>query len=114
MRPEDVRLAAQLVRATSRPLDPPSAHPDAEAVARFLDADFQVFASLPEDYDRYVAAVREEYSFVPDDLFRAGRRAFLVKLQAAVDARGWFFREAPPQAESRARQNLARELAGAS
>jgi hypothetical protein len=93
-----------------------SAHPlkptgDA-AIATFLDADFQIFASVPEDYDRYVRDVRREYAFLDDHVFRSGRRAFLESLQAAVDARGFFFRTATPFAEWRARQNLSRELRG--
>jgi predicted metal-dependent HD superfamily phosphohydrolase len=102
----DVQLALRMIRATARPLEPI----DDEALAAFLDADFQIFASVPEDYDRYALDVRREYAFLSDDSFRAGRRTFLEALQTAVDARGFFFRSASPLAESLARQNLSREL----
>lgn len=108
---EEVRVAAALVRATARPLDPIPVGPDEGALRRFHDADFGVFASLPADYDRYVAGVRAEYGAVPEEAFRAGRAAFLDRLQAAVDARGRFFHEASPLAEWLARRNLARERA---
>jgi predicted metal-dependent HD superfamily phosphohydrolase len=104
----DVHLALRMIRATAHPPKPTG---DA-AIATFLDADFQIFASVPEDYDRYVRDVRREYSFLDDDSFRSGRRAFLESLQAAVDARGFFFRTATPFAEWLARQNLSRELRG--
>lgn len=106
----DVDLALRMVRATARPLEPLPRGPRSEPVRRFLDADFQVFASLPEDYERYVAGVRQEYASVPDAAFRTGRRAFLERLEAEVLRRGWFFRFASPLAESLARSNLAREI----
>jgi len=108
----EVALAGRIVRATARPLDPLPLSRDRSAIRQFLDADFQVFASLPEDYDRYVAAVRQEYASLPEAAFRAGRRAFLDRLRAEVERRGWFFREASPLAEALARKNLAREIAG--
>ena len=106
---DDVGLALRMVRATARPLDPLAGDSAAVAIGHFLDADFHVFASLPEDYDRYVAGVRDEYGFVPDEVFRSGRAAFLEKLEAVVCARGYFFRESSPLAESLARGNLTRE-----
>lgn len=101
----DVALAARLVLATAQPFDPADAH-----VRAFLDADFGVFGAPAEVYDAYVAGVRAEYAFVPDELFCAGRRAFLERLRDEVARRGFFFGEATPEAEARARANLAREL----
>lgn len=103
----DVTLALRMIRATARPLDP---LPPDDPVGAFLDADFQIFASVSEDYDRYVRDVRREYAFVPDDMFAHGRRTFLESLQSAVEQRGFFFRHASPLAEWLARENLAREL----
>ena len=107
----DVHLAARMVRATSHALEPLAGDTECIAIGRFLDADFQVFASLPEDYDQYVAGVRKEYGFVPQDAFQMGRKSFLEKLDAEVVRRGHFFRAASPLAETLARRNLACELA---
>ena len=104
----DVHLALRMIRATAHPLRPLGAGD--EAVAAFLDADFQIFASVPNDYDCYVRDIRREYAFLDDDSFHHGRRAFLESLQGAVDARGFFFRHPSPLAEWLARENLAREL----
>jgi len=40
-----------------------------------------VLAAPPEDYARYVEAVREEYAQVPEDEFLAGRLAILIELE---------------------------------
>jgi predicted metal-dependent HD superfamily phosphohydrolase len=107
-----VELALAMIRSTARPLDPVPPGAAGEAIAHFLDADFGVFASLPDDYAAYVAGVREEFSFVPDELFQQGRLGFLLRLREAVSRRGFFFREATPLAEHLARGNLEREIAG--
>jgi len=72
------------------------------------DADLAILAAPPEPYAAYTAAVREEYAFVPDDAFRAGRAAVLRQLlglprlfRTPHGEREW---------ESRARHNLATEL----
>ncbi|MFJ6662038.1 hypothetical protein ACIQNG_37680 [Streptomyces sp. NPDC091377] len=46
------------------------------------DADLAVLAAPPSAYAAYTAAVREEYGFVPQDAFRAGRAAVLRQLLA--------------------------------
>ncbi|GGZ76600.1 HD domain-containing protein [Streptomyces bluensis] len=76
--------------------------------AVLCDADLAVLAAPPESYARYAAAVREEYSFVPDDAFRTGRAAVLRQLldlprlfRTPYGEREW---EAP------ARRNIAAEI----
>jgi predicted metal-dependent HD superfamily phosphohydrolase len=46
------------------------------------DADLAVLASPPSAYAAYTAAVREEYHFVPNEAFRAGRSDVLRQLLA--------------------------------
>ncbi|MGV9311736.1 HD domain-containing protein [Streptomyces sp. NPDC003691] len=77
--------------------------------AVLCDADLAVLASPPEGYRAYARAVREEYAFVPDDAFRAGRAAVLRQLlelpglfHTPYGAREW---------EAAARANMAAELA---
>jgi len=48
--------------------------------ALLCDADLAVLAGHPAAYDAYAAAVRQEYEFVPDAEFRAGRAAILRRL----------------------------------
>jgi predicted metal-dependent HD superfamily phosphohydrolase len=44
------------------------------------DADLAVLAGPPGEYAQYAAAVRQEYGFVPDDAFLAGRADVLRQL----------------------------------
>ena len=101
--PTLVARVAELVLATADHVPPVG---DVEA-AVLLDADLAILGAAPADYDRYAAAVREEYGFVPDDVFRAGRRAVLESLAS----RPLFHTEPMRGAESTARANIARELA---
>lgn len=95
------RVAA-LVRMTAT-------HDPSDADGRVLaDADLAVLARPRADYDAYVAAVRAEYAFVPDDGWRRGRAAVLT----ALLARSPLYRTAPMRArEEQARSNMGRELA---
>src|SRR4051794_19435948 len=72
------------------------------------DADLAILASEPQRYGRYVRSVREEYSHVPEELFRTGRAAVLRALEAAPQ----LFRTPPARErwEAAARANLAAEL----
>ncbi|MFJ6570072.1 hypothetical protein ACIQNU_21880 [Streptomyces sp. NPDC091292] len=77
--------------------------------AVLCDADLAVLAGGPEAYAAYAGAVREEYGFVPDGAFRAGRADVLRQLLALprlfrtpYGTRVW---------EADARRNMAAELA---
>jgi predicted metal-dependent HD superfamily phosphohydrolase len=50
--------------------------------AVLCDADLAILASPSDAYAAYTAQVREEYAFVPDDAFRAGRADVLEQLLA--------------------------------
>ncbi|ANW18938.1 HD domain-containing protein [Streptomyces clavuligerus] len=76
--------------------------------AVLCDADLAILAAEPERYAAYTGAVREEYGFVPDDAFRAGRAGVLRQLLALPrlfhtphGRRNW---------EERARRNMTEEL----
>jgi predicted metal-dependent HD superfamily phosphohydrolase len=73
------------------------------------DADLAILATEPDVYDRYAAAIRREYAFVPEDAYRAGRGAILAGLHDRPD----LYRILPQRDgwTSRARANLVRELA---
>ncbi|CAM5381771.1 hypothetical protein STANM309S_03097 [Streptomyces tanashiensis] len=96
---------ARLVRLTTTH-DPAAGDLNGETLC---DADLAILATDPDTYGGYTAAVREEYSFVPEADFRAGRAAVLRHLlglprlfRTPYGAAVW---------EERARENLERELA---
>lgn len=72
------------------------------------DADLAILADSAERYAAYARAVREEYAFVPQELFRAGRAAVLQHL---LDLPA-LFRVVPERDAwtSRARANLRAEI----
>ncbi|MFD7560147.1 hypothetical protein ACFV9E_37310 [Streptomyces sp. NPDC059835] len=99
---------ARLVRLTVTH-DPAPGDTNGEVLC---DADLGVLAGAPDAYAAYVAAVREEYGFVPAEAFRTGRAAVLRQLldlprlfRTPYGAAHW---EAP------ARANLTAELEGLS
>ncbi|MFD1828680.1 hypothetical protein ACFSJS_03235 [Streptomyces desertarenae] len=95
---------ARLVRLTATH-DPAPGDTAGEVLC---DADLAVLAGTPQEYAAYAAAVREEYAFVPDDAFRAGRADVLRRL---LDLPALF--RTPygrDHWEHRARRNLAAEL----
>lgn len=49
-----------------------------EALEYFLDIDMQILGSDEETYNIYEHAIGEEYSWVPDDMFRARRKQILA------------------------------------
>jgi predicted metal-dependent HD superfamily phosphohydrolase len=69
-----------------------------------------LLAAEPAEYEAYAAAIRREYSVYPDLLYRRGRASVLAKLLAMPP----LYRTPALKAqwEKRARENLARELAG--
>lgn len=103
LEPQLVDHVAALILATAshEACDDPSAQ-------LLLDLDLAILAASPSAYDRYAAAIRSEYAFVPDDLWRTGRtdvlRRFLDRPYIYQTAR---FRPL----ETPARDNLAREIA---
>ncbi|MFF9016386.1 hypothetical protein ACF09C_25880 [Streptomyces sp. NPDC014870] len=104
--PHQVTEVARLVRLTVTH-DPADGDVDGEILC---DADLAILATDEDTYGGYVRAVREEYSFVPDDAFRQGRAAVLRQLLALPR----LFRTAYGAAhwEARARRNMEGELAG--
>lgn len=100
-----VTEVARLVRLTSTH-DPDDGDADG---ALLVDADLAVLAGNPVDYRRYTEAVRAEYSFVPEDLFRSGRAAVL---SALLDTPS-LYRTGPGRArwEAAARANVTAEIA---
>lgn len=95
---------ARLVRLTLTH-DPADGDSNGEALC---DADLAILAAAPDAYAAYAAAVREEYAFVPDEDFRAGRAEVLRQLLALPR----LFRTPHGAAEweGPARENLTTEM----
>jgi len=70
--PDVLRRIAALIMATKHDRDPAS--PDE---ALLIDVDLSILGRAPEEFAAYDAAIRREYSFVPDDQYRAGRAKVL-------------------------------------
>jgi predicted metal-dependent HD superfamily phosphohydrolase len=81
--------------------------PDDVAGQLFLDADLAILGASALEYDRYAGQIRQEYSWVPEPAYQAGRRAVLNQFLA----RPQIFRTAPfRERESVARRNLDCEI----
>ncbi|WP_030173221.1 HD domain-containing protein [Spirillospora albida] len=72
------------------------------------DADLAILGADPERYAAYAAAVREEYAFVPEEFFRAGRAQVLTGLLELPSL--FHTPEARARFEDRARHNITTEL----
>ena len=79
-----------------------------EALA-FLDADLAILGSDRARYEQYVQQVREEYSYVPEPMFRGARAAILDGFLARP--RIYMTDELYERFEGRARENIEWELA---
>jgi predicted metal-dependent HD superfamily phosphohydrolase len=71
-----------------------------------IDIDLSILGSDPATYDRFEAAILREYSWVPEDAFRAGRAAVL---RSFLD-RPAIYTHLADRYDARARANLTRAL----
>jgi len=76
--------------------------------AIFLDADLAILGSGEENYDEYAAKIRQEYSWVPDEQYHAGRKMVLESF--LKKPRIFFTERAGKDLEEQARKNIEREL----
>ncbi|MEA5569528.1 hypothetical protein [Calothrix sp. UHCC 0171] len=72
-----------------------------------LDADLSILGSSPEAYINYRQAIRQEYIWLPDDKYIAGRRKILENF---LQRRIFFTDELFNQLELIARQNIQAEI----
>jgi len=72
---------------------------------QLLDADLSILGSDPESYERYAAAIRREYAWVPEEAYRAGRRRVL---EGFLMRPGLFV--LLTELESPARRNMEQEI----
>ena len=94
---------ARLIRATDHGDRPTT--PDER---RIVDIDLSILGQPDSLYDHYAAAIRREYRHVPEPAYRKGRAALLHRfLERSPIFSTPGFQE---RFETRARENLAREL----
>ena len=94
----------ELIMATMHNAVP--AGKDAEVL---VDIDLGILGAGTERFDGYEVQVREEYSWVPESLYRAARSKVLEQFIS----REWIYSTEPFRSkyEARARENIARSLA---
>jgi predicted metal-dependent HD superfamily phosphohydrolase len=102
--PEVLRRIAALILATKHHREP-----DGMDQSLLIDVDLSILGRPPEEFTAYDAAIRKEYSFVPDEQYRAGRTKLLERfLNRDAIYHTAFFRE---RYEDQARRNLERAAA---
>jgi predicted metal-dependent HD superfamily phosphohydrolase len=107
--PDRIALIASMIRATAGHHVPDGLDDTQRRdCALFLDMDLSILGGMPDLFAAYENAVRREYGWVPDALWREGRRKVL---QGFLDRPAIY---ASPQFrashEATARANLARSL----
>ncbi len=107
----DTDLGAQEIQEVVRLIELTATHAPEEDDRNgqvLCDADLGILGSDPDTYAAYAAAVREEYAFVPDEFFKAGRAQVLNALLALPKL--FHTPPAPERFEERARRNIRTEL----
>lgn len=102
------RIVAMIVATATHELP---ALADKEAyreAALFLDMDLSILGASPEAFDAYEQAVRREYGWVEEPMWRAGRGAVLKTFLARPHI--FHTEEFQQRFEPQARQNMARSL----
>lgn len=74
-----------------------------------LDADLAILSAPPAQYDAYAKAIRQEYSFVPDEAYVVGRTAVLQRFLARSPF--YFTEQMQEVGDTAVYENLKRELA---
>ena len=112
-RAEPVRLSRieAMIEATATHIVPAVEDDAAKAdAALFLDMDLSILGAPHEQFDRYEAAVRQEYAWVPDEAWRQGRAAVLERFLARphIFHTATFRRRLEAQARANIEHSLAR------
>lgn len=103
--PEQILITASDLILATKSHEPTTDDPNTLVM---LDADLAILGAPPAQYDAYARAIRQEYSFVPDEAYRAGRAAILQRFLARSPFffTGWM----QERFDMAVTQNLTREL----
>ncbi|MER8409979.1 hypothetical protein [Mesorhizobium sp. M0618] len=103
------RISAMIVATATHQVPP---FDDAAAIrdaSLFLDMDLSILGAAPDAFDAYERAVRREYHWVEEPMWRAGRSAVLKNFLARPHI--FHTEEFRQRFERQARENMARSLA---
>lgn len=108
---DDTRLrAVRMIEATAaHGLADNLDETDRSDMAEFLDMDLSILGAAPAVFDGYERAIRDEYAFVPEDLFRAARRGILERFLERPTL--YFSDWGRDRFEARARSNVTASIA---
>lgn len=109
LKQDTIDAAAQIIEATEKHQIPNGTAPELERdMALFLDIDLSILGQSDDVFDTYEAAIRQEYSFVPEQIYRTVRSTILKNF---LDRdRLYFTDEFQTLWEAPARDNLARSI----
>ncbi|RWB20204.1 MAG: hypothetical protein EOQ40_16580 [Mesorhizobium sp.] len=108
--PDRIARIAAMIDATATHQLPQFGNEKATSdTALFLDMDLAILGAEPGAFDAYEKAVRREYGWVEEPMWRAGRAAMLKSFLARPHI--FHTAEFRQRFEPRARQNLERSLA---
>lgn len=106
--PGQIDVVRRLILATKRH-EAEGGPPD---FGLFLDADLSILGAEGETYGAYSEAIRREYSWVPEDAYRAGRLRVLTNFLRRE--RLYFTDALAERFEAQARLNLSNEISALS
>lgn len=102
------RIAAMIVATATHELPSLAGKEAVRDAALFLDMDLAILGASPGAFDAYEQAVRREYGWVEEPMWRAGRGAVLKTFLARPHI--FHTEEFRQRFEPQARQNMARSL----
>ncbi|PDQ17145.1 hypothetical protein CN311_31610 [Mesorhizobium sanjuanii] len=105
------RIAAMISATATHELPSLQSSGDGDFIrdpALFLDMDLAILGATPDAFDAYEQAVRKEYGWVEEPMWRAGRGAVLKTFLARPHI--FHTEEFRQRFEAQARQNMARSL----
>lgn len=106
---DEIADAVTIIEATAKHAIPDGLSIEMETDTKFfLDIDLSIFGQDSDVFNAYEAAIREEYSFVPEEMFNAGRSALL---KGFLSREQLFFTEIfLDRWDAKARDNLKRSI----
>ncbi|MER8571509.1 hypothetical protein NKH19_10690 [Mesorhizobium sp. M1338] len=103
------RISAMIVATATHQVPPFDDATSTRDASLFLDMDLAILGAAPEAFDAYERAVRREYQWVEEPMWRAGRSAVLKNFLARPHI--FHTEEFRQRFERQARENMTRSLA---